>query len=522
MNPSIPDSAYRPEVEVSSGRLRGRRHEHADSFLGIPYGAATGGANRFLPPSVPAAWTGVREAIAPGPQAPQPANSFNLPADLRAIYPDSALPQSEQCLTLNVWSPAAGDARRRPVMVWLHGGAFIAGTGYTPWTDGARLAAAQDVVVVSITHRLGLPGFLYLGHLAGPDYAASGLSGMLDIVAALRWVRDNIAAFGGDPANVTLFGQSGGGAKISALMAMPPARDLFHRVIIQSGPALAFMTPDDAVRTTDTVLQILGLQASQFRRLFELPIEVLTAAQRQVADRNAGLPFSMRRRVGFNPVVDGQCLAHQPFDPIAPRQSANIPMLIGTNLDEMGLFSSHADWASPSADQAQVVAAAPRVLGVDEGRAARILQAYRAAAPDQSEGRRLLAAAGDCGIRIDSLTMAERHVAQGAPVHVYLFTWPTPVLDGRLGASHSVELPFVFDRLADSPLVGGTGAQSLADRMSASWAAFARHGSPGIPSLPDWPRYDTARRPTLCLDEEPTLVFDPLGEQRRVWTQLGA
>jgi para-nitrobenzyl esterase len=507
-----------PVIETPNGHVRGQRREGADAFLGIPYGADTGGAHRFLPPQPAPSWSGVLDAFTPGPQAPQPTNTFNFPPDLRAVYPDSTLPQSEQCLTLNVWTPAARDGTLRPVMVWLHGGAFISGTGWTPWTDGARLAAGQDVVVVSITHRLGLPGFLSLGEQADESHAASGLSGMLDIVAALRWVRENIAAFGGDPDCVTLFGQSGGGAKISALMAMPAAHGLFHRVIVQSGPALSFMTPEDAARTTHMVLDILGLAPTQIRRLLDLPIATLVAAQREVAARNAGQPFAMRRRIGFNPVVDGVHLPNQPFEPTAPALSARVPMLIGTNRDEMGLFSSHADWASPEASDALVNEAAPRVLGLSASEATRILQVYARALPALPAGQRLLAASGDRGIRIDSLKMADRHAAQGASVHVYLFTWPTPVLGGRLGASHSVELPFVFDRLAVSTLTGGTtDAQPLADLMSAAWAAFARHGSPQTAALPDWPRHNPVSRPTLCLNLPPERVLDPLGVQRQAW-----
>lgn len=506
-----------PVVELSTGRIRGRREGQVDYFLGIPYAGETGGSQRFRPPTSVRSWSGVREMTVPGPRAPQPPNAFNAPADLQVIYPESDQPQSENCLCLNVWTPRAEGGGNRPVMVWLHGGGFISGVGLRPWTSGERLASAQDVVVVSLNHRLGALGFLYLGDLCVEDKCPTGLLGMLDIVAALRWIQQNIAAFGGDPSCVTLFGQSGGGAKICALMAMPEAQGLFHRVIVQSGPALRFMKPPDAAATTRSLLDLLGIPPRDFRKLWALPAHVLVDAQHRLAAQQAAVPFALRRRVGFNPVVDGRWLPRDPFDPDAPPLSTRTPMLIGTNADEMALFLSHAPWAAANTEESAAFAAAPRVLGIDEKHAKRILQIYRTQQPDWHTGRLLIAAATDLCVRLDSLHMAELQRASGAPVYVYLFNWGTRVLAGRLGAAHSVDVPFVFDQLSASPLVGDPDSQPLANAMSMSWAAFARTGSPQCPALPDWPCYDLPNRPTMCFDIPSTLESDPLREQRLAW-----
>src|ERR1700730_3288775 len=283
-------------AETNSGKLRGSVKDGIHIFQGIPYGAPTGGAARFKPATKPASWSGVRDALEFGPRAFQNDNSFALMPELLALFNAESLPMSENCLVLNVWTPAL-DGGKRPVMFWCHGGAFIAGSRSSGWYDGTNLAKKGDVVVVTINHRLGVPGFLYLGDLAGEAYAASGNVGMLDIVEALKWVRDNIATFGGDPGNVTIFGESGGGAKVSVLMAMPPAHGLFHKAIIQSGPAVTVMDRGDATETATMVLKELGLDAKQIDKLQNVPAEDLINAQTAVLGKvGSGLAALANRR----------------------------------------------------------------------------------------------------------------------------------------------------------------------------------------------------------------------------------
>ncbi|HEX4113611.1 MAG TPA: carboxylesterase family protein, partial [Stellaceae bacterium] len=366
-------------AETLTGKIQGAFDDGILSFKGIPYAAPPLGAARFQPPAKPAAWAGVRDATQFGARAMQNDNAFNLAPEVRAVFADPpAEPASEDCLYLNVWTPAVDDGGDRPVMVWLHGGAFISGNGSQPRVDGTRLAAKGNVVVVTLNHRLGAFGYLYLGDLGGAGYAASGNAGMLDIVAALEWVRDNIEKFGGDPDNVTLFGESGGGAKSCALMAMPAARGLFHKAIVQSGPSVETMDAAAATATARQVMQELG--AASVPELVAAPADKLLAAQNAVLARIGALTFANRRKQGFNPVIDGTILPGGPFAPTAPAIAADIPLMIGTNKDEMNLFFSHAPWAEGLSED-KLADAARQFLG---DRTAAIVAAYRAARPQDS------------------------------------------------------------------------------------------------------------------------------------------
>jgi para-nitrobenzyl esterase len=500
-------------AEISTGKLRGALKDGVHIFKGIPYGAPAGGSARFKPAGKPAPWSGVRDALEFGPRAFQNDNSFGLMPELIALFNYEPLPMGENCLVLNVWTPAL-DGRKRPVMFWCHGGAFISGSGSSGWYDGSSLARKGDVVVVTINHRLGVPGFLYLGDVAGDEYAASGNVGMLDIVEALKWVRDNVASFGGDAGNVTIFGESGGGAKVSVLMAMPAAHGLFHKAIVQSGPGVTMMTRGEASETAAMVVNELGLDAKQIDKLHEVPAENLIKAQTAVLGKvGSGLTaLANRRRLGFNPVVDGHALPNHPFDPVAPKISANIPLMIGTNKDEILLFAPQLADLDEAGMQTRM-----KAFLADGGE--RIIEAYRRARPNASAADIAVAITSDKFMRIGSITLAERQAAQhGAPVFMYLFTWETPVLGGKLKSPHALEIPFVFDNVGTDRLSGDIQTKfALAEKMSQTWLAFARTGNPNNSAIPKWPGYSSEQRATMIFDNECRIENDPYGAERLAW-----
>ncbi len=495
-------------VETASGRVRGREERGVSVFKGIPYAAPPLGENRFRPPRKIEPWTGVRDALAYGDQAIQDDNVFNLPADLLAIFPLSGVEKiSEDCLTLNVWTSGTS-GNQRPVLFWCHGGAFITGSGSSPWYDGTNLCRLDDVVVVTFNHRLGALGYLHLEDIA-PDFEGAGTAGMRDIVAALEWVRDNIARFGGDPGNVTIFGESGGGAKVSVLMALPAAKGLFHKAVIQSGPAVQMATGEDGTRTALQVLAELGLGDKEIAKLRTLPAEKILAAQGVVQARAASGPIADRRRRGFNPVIDGTYFPGGPFNPDAPAVSAHVPLMIGSNKDEQSLFLGHLPWVT-GATFDNLAAAMKPYLG---DRAAEIVAAYHAVQPGLPADQIGLILMGELSQRLPSLQIAERKlVLKAADVFVYLFAWETPVLGGRLRACHTLEIPFVFNTVEGAAVTGSDPSRlALGETMARAWIAFARTGNPG------WPAYDTIRRPTMVFDLQSRVENDPFGAERKIW-----
>jgi para-nitrobenzyl esterase len=432
-------------------------------------------------------------------------------AALRAIIGEAQPePDSEDCLFLNVWTPALNDGVKRPVLFWCHGGGFTMGSGSAPFYHGTNLARRGDVVVVTVNHRLGPLGYCYLGDLAGEEYATSGNAGMLDLVAALEWIRDNILVFGGDPGNVTIFGESGGGAKVSVLLAMPAAVGLFHRAIVQSGPGLRMMSREKATEHAERLLKALDVSVKDVERLKTLPFEQIIAA-------NARVNSNLLR--GWSPVVDGQVLPHHPFDPVAPDISAHVPLIIGTNKDEATLFLL----ADPGIDTLGEAGLLTRVELFAGEAADTLIATYRQVYPQASPGDLFSSLASDRMMRMHSITLAERKDQQGAaPVFMYLFTWETPVLNGRLKSCHALEIPFVFDTLAYARRFTGDSPErfALAEQMSEAWLAFSHSGIPSFSGLPSWPAYNSEQRATMIFDQACQVVNDPGGELRQAWKRI--
>ena len=518
-----PTAMTQPVVETASGRVRGATIEGVAAFKTIPYGAPTSGANRFMPPSKPAPWSGTRDALDYAGHAPQqglrPASRPEL-ADFSGA-PDTS-PETEDCLTLNVWSPSLHEAAKRPVMVWFHGGAFSYGTANVARLQGSRLAKRGDVVVVTVNQRLNIFGFLDLSAIGGSDFTASGNAGTLDMIAALEWVRDNIAAFGGDPANVTIFGESGGGGKVCTLLAMPSARGLFHRAIVQSGAAVRLRTPDRAAKLTEAVLKIVNLTRNDLAKLQSLPMAQLLAAVEPALKALGPAPLPLFDRYPFGPVVDGTIVPHHPFDGSAPDVSADIPLLIGDMKDEMASFLARDDkiWHRTLTEQEM----RDRISPVAGDHTDRVIETYRHLYPGMNPAERLIATLTDSNFRIRSLIVAEHKARQGrAPVYMYSFEWETPVQGGRLKAPHALDVPFTFDTI---DLTNATdrspAAHSLAATMSGTWAAFAHSAVPQHKSIPPWPSYNLSTRPTLMLDAECRIENDPRRETRQLWHEITA
>jgi len=496
-------------VETTAGRVRGTHAAGVVVFKGIPYGASTGGGNRFQPPCPPAPWLGVQNAFEFGPACPQPM-SRTTDDEIDVASGDRKV-QDEDCLRLNVWTPAAGDARR-PVMVWLHGGNWTLGSGQGPLTTGENLARRGDVVVVTVNHRLGSLGYLYLAELGGERYVRSANAGLLDLVAGLRWVRDNIVGFGGDPECVTIFGQSGGGAKVSTLLATPSAAGLFHRAIIQSGPGVRAIERVHARVCTANIAERAG--AATVDALVAMPTTDLLRAQMG----HLRVPMGgLTRTRTLGPVIDGEVLPTHPFDPIAPPTAANIPLLIGTNRVEMTLWTV----AKPRGalrneiDEHAVDFLCRSWIGE---RADKVLEGYRTTRPGSTAAERYTAISSD-RFRIGSIRIGERRVAGGrAPVYMYLMTYKSPLFEGRLGTPHTFDIPFVFGNLDATSLHGNRASRhELGTAMLDAWVAFARTGDPNHPGLPSWPRYDLDQRATMIFDEECSVVEDPAGDERRLW-----
>jgi para-nitrobenzyl esterase len=421
---------------------------------------------------------------------------------------------------LNVWTPGLKDNAKRPVLVWIHGGGYLTESGnHTPFYNGALLAKTYDVVVVSVNHRLGIFGYLHLGEILGEQYATSGNNGMLDLVEALKWVRDNIDQFGGNPGNVMVFGESGGGAKVSTLLAMPVAKGLFHRAVVQSGPGLRAKPSEEATIRAKEFLDVVHVTPDRTRWLHEMKAYVIYLAWMSLSEG------AERAGGDMSPVVDGRVLPAHPFDPVAAPTAADVPLIIGTNKDEY-LFMMMRDPLFGQYNEAQMHQRVEALLAQRFGprkaseQASSLIEGYRRTRP-KATPHDILAAIGSDRFRIASVRLAERKAAGGpAPVYMYLFTWESEVSRGRLKSAHSFEIPFVFNYMNDpSVLFLGNKPErlKLAKAMSGAWVAFARSGNPNHDGLVKWPPYSADNRATMLFNIDCRVEKDPFGEERKLW-----
>jgi len=510
-----------PIVETTSGKIRGVSAGDVRVFKGVPYGASTARANRFMPPRPPEPWTGIRDTIACAGHAPQWPSTTPRRAELKTLLgPPDTTPTGEDCLTLNLWTPGLDGGKKRPVMVWLHGGGMAYGSANRPVYDGTNLARRGNVVVVGVNHRLNVFGFLHLADIGGEAYSHSDNVGMLDLVAALRWVHDNIERFGGDPGNVAIFGESGGGGKVSTLLAMPAARGLFHRAIIQSGAAIRLSTRERANALAEAVLKELGIAKSDCGRLQDVPVKTLIAALTPARQAVGPSAWPLLDRYDFGPVVDGSDIPAHPFDPAASGVSDDVPLVIGNTRDEASLFLVGDDrvW-NGTLTEAELKTYVTRIAGADTDR---VIELYQHRNPKASLVELQIAASTGGNFWIRSVMLAERKVARNrAPVYFYAFEWATPVFDGRLKSHHAIDLPFTFDTVDTADTSAGMpGARQLAEVMSATWAAFARNGNPDNAAIPHWPAYTLAERATMVLDTNCRVENDPSRDARLLWGEI--
>ena len=511
--PTIVASDETNIVETSSGKIRGYERNGIHTFKGIPFGASTEGSARFMAPTKPNPWTGVRSSMQYGYVSPQGPRGGWANDEEAWMFSWADGIQSEDCLHLNVWTPSINDNGKRPVMFWLHGGGFVAGCSQEhPAYDGENLCHSGDVVLVSVNHRLGPVGYLDLSQYA-EKFRDSGNVGMLDIVLALEWVRDNIGRFGGDAGNVTIFGQSGGGGKVNTLLAMPSAQGLFHRAVVQSGSMLRGATTDHSAKLAAEVVVQLNvkpedLQTIPYRQLLDVGLGIVAK------NRPPGPPDvrKMAALLGFAPVVDGKILPVHPYDPTAPAISASVPVLVGTVLNEFVNGINHPEYEAMTDDEVK-----KRATDFFGAHGTEIFAVFREQHPGEKPFdiySRMMAAS----VRQGAVTQAERIAARGgAPAYLYWFQWKTPVLDGRPRAFHCSEISFCFDNMSRAENMTGNGpeAQALAKQVSQAWINFARKGDPNHAGLPQWPQFTPDKCQTMIFNNKCEMKENPDTTERK-------
>jgi len=496
-------------VKTTNGPVVGLVENGVQTFKGLRYGAPPMGALRWAPPARPKPWAEPALAAQFGPAAIQLSSggsAVRYPGTVGAALNqlmtsgEDITRQSEDCLFLNLWTPAL-DTKARPVMVWFHGGGFNYGSGNWPVYNGHNLAKNHDVVLVSVTHRLNAFGYLHLADLGGD--LASGNAGMLDLIASLQWVHDNIAQFGGDPGNVTIFGQSGGGAKVSTMQAMPAAKGLRHKGIVQSGAALRSGDKDRANEQAKAIMKAMG--AADLAAMREAPVAAVMAAA-----RTAG-PAGGR----WGPVMDGITLTGHPFDPAANPAGADVPIMVGCTSDEQTLYNVGFDWWGKQTE-AQMIERLKAQYGPLTDK---LVAAAKAAYPRDNPSYLYTDITSKAAF-VSSAALAERKAAQAPPVYMYVWEWGSPVDGGMMRAPHTMEIPFVFDNVDKGPILLGTepSTAALGQQASAAWVAFARTGDPNAPksTLPHWPKYDPAVRATMVFNTKSRVENDPYAEFRKL------
>jgi para-nitrobenzyl esterase len=491
------------DAETSAGVVRGMANTGIKMFRGIPYGADTSGRNRFMPPRKAAAWTGVRSCIGYGPISPQTSGGFRSDYS-QLIQWDKHIGSGgmgEDCLSLNVWTPGVHDNAKRAVLVSFHGGGWATGSGNGPMYDGGQLALLGDVVVVTVNHRLASFGYTHLAALGAPsEFASAGVCGVMDMVASLEWVRDNIAAFGGDPSRVMIFGQSGGGSKTSTLLGTPAAKGLFHRAIVQSGSTLRLADEAAAAKSAEQLLQKLSISKTRIADIQRVPWEQLLQAQTEATG------------AAFTPVMDGKYLPHHPFDPSAPVESRDVPVIIATTLEDAALRLTNFDLT----DSGLTTLLNERF----HGKASEILDLYKPVTGGKTPYLVQAQVFTDTQARSRAITQAERKAAQGAaPAYMYLWEWATPAFDGKLGAVHGHDVDASFNLYRNG--ICGTGekaGRTLAKRLASTFVAFAKSGNPDNDQIPHWPAYDAKTRATMIFDANTRVVNDPRSAIRKYWS----
>lgn len=506
-------------IDTANGTLRGLVGGGLATFKGVRYGESTAGANRFLPPVPTRPWIGIQDAIELGNPCVQTNPDFPIWLD--------PMDGSEDCLFLNVWSPEDVSAGAKlPVMVWIHGGGYTFGSGGAPMYDGGNVALAGNVVCISLNHRLQAFGFTDLSALGDERFVGSGNAGLLDIVEALRWVKSNVEAFGGDPNNVTLFGQSGGGAKITALMAMPSASGLFQKAIVQSGSVFRFRGPAESEAMSRRTCEVLGLQQNDVSALQSVPADVLLKCGDRIMDESSGTGHPALK---YAPVVDGWTIPADPWSTGFPEAAQKIALIVGSNLDETVVYlEAHED------NEASIAAAAVRATTVytpHVDRVEELLPVYRRALPNVSGFELAVRVSTDIGFWKNAIRHAEMHSSAGGTAYMYRCDWKTPCCGG-MWAPHSVELPFVLGHKRYGAAWDGNDSEAardeadpgqlrfaLGDKMLSAWLAFAHGGNPSLPDL-HWPRYDLEKRSTMVFDAETAISDDPAGYFRTLVTQI--